>query len=96
MIEDFERKLAAETERADYAWRNARVIDAARMEDRKRFEKCEQLVNSLLDPEMYGFAVTAEVRDAARAALGRPAVETPNSEIQGPRSGPPGMEGSTT
>jgi hypothetical protein len=33
-------------------------------------------VNKLLDPECYGFAVTAEVRDAARVALGMEAVET--------------------
>lgn len=33
-------------------------------------------VNKLLDPECYGFAVTAEVRDAARVALGMDAVET--------------------
>jgi hypothetical protein len=32
-------------------------------------------VNKLLDPECYGFAVTAEVRDAARLALGLDAVE---------------------
>ena len=34
------------------------------------------LAKNLLDPEMYGHAVTAEVRDAARRALGRNAVET--------------------
>jgi hypothetical protein len=32
-------------------------------------------VNKLLDPECYGFAVTAEVRDEARLALGLDAVE---------------------
>jgi len=32
-------------------------------------------VNSLLDPEGFGYAVTAEVRDGARVALGMPAVE---------------------
>lgn len=34
-----------------------------------------KLAENILDPEMYGFAVSAEVRDAARRALGFPAVE---------------------
>jgi len=33
------------------------------------------LANALLDPEQLGHAVTGEVRDMARLALGKPAVE---------------------
>lgn len=33
------------------------------------------LARAALDPEQFGFAVSAEVRDAARRALGLPAVE---------------------
>lgn len=33
------------------------------------------LAQALLDPEQLGLAVTAEVRDMARMALGKPAVE---------------------
>ena len=36
----------------------------------------EKLVADLLDPEMYGYAVTAEVRDRAREVLGIKPVET--------------------
>ena len=36
---------------------------------------CVELVNRLLCPEQFGYAVTAEVRDAARVALGRTPVE---------------------
>ena len=31
---------------------------------------CMQLVSDLLNPEMFGYACSAEVRDAARRALG--------------------------
>lgn len=41
-----------------------------------RIVAMERLVHNLLDPEMYGYAVTAEVRDAARVALGMRPVET--------------------
>lgn len=34
-------------------------------------------LKNLLDPEVYGLAVTAEVRDEARKLLGMPTVETP-------------------
>lgn len=34
------------------------------------------LAEDLLNPERFGYSVTAEVRDAARRATGRPAVET--------------------
>ena len=36
---------------------------------------CVELVNRLLNSEQFGYAVTAEVRDAARKALGRAPVE---------------------
>ena len=34
-----------------------------------------KFVNDLLNPEMYGHAVSAEVRDQARVCLGLPKVE---------------------
>jgi hypothetical protein len=34
-------------------------------------------LKKLLDPEVYGFSVTAEIRDEARKLLGMPTVETP-------------------
>ncbi|WP_417284365.1 hypothetical protein [Comamonas sp.] len=36
----------------------------------KNTEACMQLVSDLLNPEMYGYACSREVRDAARRALG--------------------------
>ena len=36
----------------------------------------EAFLKNLLDPEMYGHAVTAEVRDEARILLGMKKVET--------------------
>lgn len=42
----------------------------------ERIVAMERLVHNLIDPEMYGYAVAAEVRDAARLALGMRPVET--------------------
>jgi hypothetical protein len=39
-------------------------------------EKVYRFLKSLLDPDMYGMAVTAEVRDQVRALLGMKKVET--------------------
>lgn len=39
-------------------------------------EQAAKLILRLLDPEDFGLSVTAEVRDAARRALGLPVVET--------------------
>ena len=36
----------------------------------------EKFIRRLLDPEMFGHAVTAEVRDEARVLLGMKKVET--------------------
>lgn len=38
--------------------------------------KLRDFAGSLLDPERLGYAVRGEIRDAARQALGLPAVET--------------------
>ena len=40
-------------------------------------ENVERFLRNLLDPEMFGHAVTAEVRDEARKLLGMEPVETP-------------------
>jgi len=39
-------------------------------------EEVYRFLKDLLNPEMYGFAVTAEVRDKARELLGMERVET--------------------
>jgi len=44
-------------------------------------EAMKKFLKDLLDPEMYGHAVTAEVRDEARKLLGMAPVETQNWNI---------------
>ena len=41
-----------------------------------RVAQLEKFVRSFLDPEGYGFAVNAEIRDDARALMGIPRCET--------------------
>lgn len=56
---------------------DAESMDNERAQDTAaKIVAMERLVHNLLDPEMYGYAVTAEVRDAARVALGMTPVET--------------------
>ena len=43
--------------------------------DADRLRACEQLARDLLDPERLGWAADAEIRDAARRALGIAPVE---------------------
>ena len=43
---------------------------------RKELDRLRKLAKNLLDPEMYGYAVSAEVRDAARVAMCMSPVET--------------------
>lgn len=45
---------------------------------RTPLEMLTAFAQNVLNPEMYGYAVTAEVRDAARKALGREAGEIEN------------------
>ena len=42
--EELERKLAQERERADYAWRNTRTIEAARQEEMRKRDAAEALL----------------------------------------------------
>jgi hypothetical protein len=42
----------------------------------ERNARLSEFAHRFLSPEDLGYAVSAEVRDAARAALGRPRVET--------------------
>lgn len=42
-------------------------------------EELKRFVKSLLDPEGFGHAVSAEVRDEARKLLGMKPVETPQT-----------------
>ena len=52
-------------------------------EERRIFndEDVYRFMKDLLDPEMYGWAVTAEVRDRARELLGRERVETKHESL---------------
>jgi hypothetical protein len=50
--------------------------EAARRQLDADVARLRAFVKSLLDPDFYGHAVTAEIRDAARVALGMPASET--------------------
>lgn len=43
-------------------------------------ERYKNFIKKLLDPEMFGHAVTAEVRDEARYMLGMKRVETVNAK----------------
>ena len=47
--------------------------------------KCAQFAMDCLDPSQYGHAVTAEVRDAARRALGIAARECLQPSVPKPR-----------
>ena len=40
-VQELTRQLATERERADYAWRNARTIEAARQEEMRRRDAAE-------------------------------------------------------
>ena len=44
-------------------------------------KEVEKFLRNLLDPEMFGHAVTAEVRDQARALLGMEKVETKKYKV---------------
>ena len=44
---------------------------------------CMQLVSDLLNPEMFGYACSREVRDAARRALG---IIAPNASLEAPNA----------
>jgi hypothetical protein len=44
-------------------------------------EDVYRFLKNLLDPEMYGWAVTAEVRGEARRLLGKQKVETNNESL---------------
>lgn len=48
--------------------------------------KCAQFAMDCLDPSQYGHAVTAEVRDAARRALGIAARECPQPSVPKPET----------
>lgn len=52
-------------------------------EEKRTFnnEDIYRFLKNLLDPEMYGWAVTDEVRDRARELLGRERVETKHESL---------------
>lgn len=49
-------------------------------EQLRKHKQMEKFIYSLLDPEMFGHAVSAEVRDEARKVLGMKPVETIKKE----------------
>lgn len=65
MTTDLERQLAAEKERADYAWKNARTIEAARQEEMSKRDAAER-ENTLLRAALAPFA---DIRAADSEAL---------------------------
>ena len=78
--ESYERRLCAEAieAQADDIDRLQRALDlkaAALRQAMADSERLRAFVLDLLDPEGFGHAVTAEVRDAARRVLGIPASE---------------------
>lgn len=62
---ELERQLIVERERADYAWKNTRTIDAARMEEMQKRDKAEA-ENALLRQALEPFA---DIRAAGIDAL---------------------------
>lgn len=52
------------------------MAEEALIAKQARIDELERFVDSMLNPEEFGFAVTAEVRDRARQLKGRPMVET--------------------
>jgi len=48
------------------------------VEDIMLDEQVERFLRNLLNPDMYGLAVTAEIRDDARVLLGMTRVESGN------------------
>ena len=88
-IERLQAELATQTERADYAWRNVRIIDKARMEDRARFEglaeRCRRLEALVADflalDDWHDDAIApAELIQRARAEV-RPDVQHEGREL---------------
>jgi len=53
-----------------------RGIKKGLQESQEELQKYKSFVNSLLSPEEYGYAVSAEVRDQARILLGMKPVES--------------------
>lgn len=52
------------------------MAEEALIAKQARIRELELFMKKLLHPEVYGFAVTAEVRDEARVLLGIPKCET--------------------
>jgi len=46
-VEELTQQLVAERERADYAWRNARTIEAARVEEMRKRDAAEAALKTL-------------------------------------------------
>lgn len=64
-------------EREYHAWEISPAMAQAKIDElNARVKRLEEFSERLLTPDDLGHAVTAEVRNAARVALGRQAVET--------------------
>lgn len=75
MREEFSRHLAANT---DQRWRlDASLAHVVTLAYRRGMEESPamSLARDILDPEMYGHAVTEEVRDAARRVVMNAGIE---------------------
>jgi chromosome segregation ATPase len=100
-VEELTRQLATERERADYAWRNARTIEAARQEEMRKRDAAEAenaRLRTLLRQGMRQLAAWQEkygdwqpewlppAGDVRWAEDASEALATPNVELRG---GPP-------
>ena len=56
------------------------MAEEALIAQKARIRELELFMKKLLHPEVYGFAVTPEVRDEARVLLGIPKCETRSRE----------------
>ena len=73
-IEALETELATQTERADYAWRNTKAIDASRMETEKELAALRELMNcynlggwtDALEPMKRALKAEAELAESTR------------------------------
>lgn len=72
MTEELTRQLTAERERADYAWKNTRTIEAARQEEMRRRDE--------LEFELHTLRILAQASLDARDREARTAMSLENAQ----------------
>ncbi len=68
IVDDLTARWKAEQERADYAWRNTRTIEAARQEEMRKRDAAEAENARLRTLLRQGLRHNGEVRGASRLA----------------------------